>query len=438
VKADPTVAIVPWGDVFHDFLDRLGVSLEEFRDEFTGSWMFGYAAALRTADVRTVIVCPTTRARSALHTVHAPTGAGLVFLPAPRLFEALRVRALQGRLGTRRDPPNVARAVAAHVAPYLGTPPVALATALRRERCTSILCQEYEDPRFDVCVAVGRALRIPVFATFQGADYRLSKLERMSRPLAVRACAGLVVGAAAEAERVLTRYRLPPAKLARVPNPIDVAVWRPDDRSRARAALGLPETAKVVVWHGQMQMWRKGLDVLLEAWAETISARPEEDLRLVLVGSGEDADEVRRVVDRDAPLRVELADGWVQDRSRLRRILSAADLYSFPSRHEGLPVAPLEAMACGLPVVGADAQGVRDVVGDTGLVVPRGDTEALADALGTLLDDDDRRRQLGRAARRRVQQRFSLEAVGRQLRTFLVESPAATRARTGGLSAGPE
>ena len=105
----------------------------------------------------------------------------------------------------------------------------------------------------------------------------------------------------------------------------------------------------------------------------------------------------------------------------MRTILSSADVYVFPSRHEGLPVSPLEAMACGLPVVGADASGVGDVVGDTGIVVPRGDAVALARALGELLDDSSRRVDLGREARVRVEQSFALEPVGTALRSFLVD-----------------
>lgn len=417
----PTLAIVPWGDVFDDFLDGIGVSLEEFRDEFTGSWMFGYTAALATAGVRTLIVCPTTRFRSPARAVHGPTGAELLFLPAPRAFGALRSRVLKGRLDGRRDPSSVARAAAAHLAPYLGTPPLALARLLRRERCDALVCQEYEDPRFDVCVAVGRAVGVPIFGTFQGADYQLSKLERPLRPLAVRACAGLIVGAQAEVDRVRGRYGVPDAKLAQIFNPVDVSAWRPIERAKARSGLGIAESASVVAWHGQVQIWRKGLDVLLDAWALATAARPGRDLRLVLVGSGEDRSELRRLVDERGLSGVVLVDEWVEDRERIRAVLSAADLYAFPSRHEGLPVSPLEAMACGVPVVGAKAQGVPDVVGDCGLLVSSGDASMLAKALGALLDDDDWRIALGRRARRRVEEQFSLEAVGAQLRAFLID-----------------
>ena len=413
--------LLPWGDVFEDFLDRLGVSFEELRDEFVGSWMFGYAAALATTGVRTVIACPTSRVTEPVTTVHVPTGAALRLLPTSRAYSALRAQRLEGRLDGRRNPRAVARAVATHVAPYVGTPPRALARLLREESAAALLCQEYEDPRFDVCVAVGRLSGVPVFGTFQGADYQVSRLERPLRPLSIRASKGLVVGARRELERVERTYGIPAEKLAHIANPIDVEVWRPDDGATVRAELGVPAAASVVAWHGQMQLWRKGLDVLLDAWRRLTDDASRGERHLILVGSGEDADEVRHRIAALSVAGVHIVDEWVQDRARMRSILSAADVYAFPSRHEGLPVSPLEAMACGVPVVGADATGVSDVVGDAGVVVPRDDPDALAGAIDALLSDDERRAELGRRARVRVQERFSLEAVGSQLRAFLVD-----------------
>jgi starch synthase len=113
------------------------------------------------------------------------------------------------------------------------------------------------------------------------------------------------------------------------------------------------------------------------------------------------------------------------DRAEMRQYLSAADVYVFPSRHEGFPVAPLEAMACGLPIVAASAPGVADIFhqGEEsgGLVVPTGDATLLARHLGRLLDDDVAARILGSRARVRVEQAFSLNTVGAQLHQFLRE-----------------
>jgi glycosyltransferase involved in cell wall biosynthesis len=411
--------LLPWGDVFEDFLDRLGVSFDELREEFVGSWMFGYASALASAGVRTLIVCPTSRVDEPVAARHEPTGAELRLLPTSRVHAALRAHRLDGRLDGRRDPRAIGRALATHVGPYLGTPPRALLALLRRESCGALLCQEYEDPRFDVCVAVGRRANVPVFGTFQGADYQVSRLERPLRPRSIRASAGLIVGARRELERVRKKYDVPPRKLAQIANPVDTDVWRRVEGGTTRAELGIPQDALVVAWHGQVQLRRKGLDLLLDAWD---LLGPGREAHLVLVGAGEDADEVARRAGSWGD--VHLVDEWVQDRARMRSILSAADLYAFPSRHEGLPVAPLEAMACGLPVVGADANGVEDVVGDVGIVVPTGDAEALARALRELLSDGDRRAELGRRARRRVEERFGLEPVGAALRSFLLQRDA--------------
>jgi len=85
-------------------------------------------------------------------------------------------------------------------------------------------------------------------------------------------------------------------------------------------------------------------------------------------------------------------------------------------------VALIEAMACGLPPVAADASGVREILGATlvDAVVPRGDADALPRGLLSLLDDLPRARRLGESARRRAVAACGLDAVGGQLRRLLI------------------
>jgi glycosyltransferase involved in cell wall biosynthesis len=94
-------------------------------------------------------------------------------------------------------------------------------------------------------------------------------------------------------------------------------------------------------------------------------------------------------------------------------ILAGFDVYALPSLWESLPIALLEAMSAGLPVVAADTGGVREAVlnGDTGLLHPPGDATALADALQRLLTDPELRARMGAAGRARQAAEFSLDSM---------------------------
>ena len=425
----PTIALLPWGDVIEDFLDTIGISLERLRDEYTGGWLFGYVDALASAGVDTMLVCVSRQVREPVRWRHAPTGAELVLLPQPRAHRLLRRPLARpyawnpleaGR--SRSRPARAAAAPAALAAPYLATPLVALGRELRRRRVAAVLCQEYEYARFDACVALGRALGIPVFATDQGGAATRPGLEALLRPLAMRAAAGFVVAAEGEARRIQREHAVPAGRIARIQNPVTHAGGGGAAREARRRELAVADATVLVAWHGRVERDRKGLDVLVDAW-EALDGRPGLPERwLLLIGSGED----------DPWLGTRLAgvaavtwvDRYVVDRARLAGLLAAADLYVFPSRHEGFPVAPIEAMASGLPLVAADAPGIADILprgeADGGLVVAPGEAAPLADALAALIGDPARRARLSAAARRRAAEGFSPEAVGRELRRALL------------------
>ncbi len=432
----PTVALLPFGNVIEHFLDSVGVSLESFCREFTGSWMFGYVDALQRAGVRTVLICVSARLRRPAKFTHGPTGATIHILPALQSY-----RLLQDKMSKPSGPygRNIRQAFGEHLSRkqllrpvlaalnetvlYLVTPPRHLMRVVRQENCTALLCQEYEYPRFDVCVLVGRLLNLPVFATFQGGDYQRKRLERFVRPRAMRFCAGLIIPSEAEAERVRTTYKVPSHKIAPIFNPVDPDIWAPGNRDAGRARLGISDSARVAVWHGRVSLRSKGLDILLDAWRRVCSRRPQQDLRLLLVGAGNDADKLADLISQMDLHNVVWVRQFLNDRSTIREHLAAGDLYVFPSRHEGFPVAPLEAMASGLPLVAADASGVAEILPQVeasgGVIVPRENAEALALAVGRFLDNPAWTREMGTRARLRICSGFSPDVVGRQLRRFL-------------------
>jgi glycosyltransferase involved in cell wall biosynthesis len=154
---------------------------------------------------------------------------------------------------------------------------------------------------------------------------------------------------------------------------------------------GLPPGAPLVVCVGRLCR-QKGQDVLLRAWPEV--ARSVPGARLVLVGDGPDGARLRR----SAPPGV-LFTGAVADP---RPWLRAADVVVLPSRWEGMALAPLEAMACGTPVVLSDVSGARESLppGDGAhCLVPPQEPAALRGALTALLSDPVLRESLGRRAR---------------------------------------
>jgi glycosyltransferase involved in cell wall biosynthesis len=407
-----TIVLLPGSDRFEDFFDKIGVSLDTFRDEFTGGWLFNYVRALRLSGVRTLLLYMSARVDSPVRFTHADTGATVWILPSPRLHRKLRN-------GQRRFFPESEALVG--ITSYAATPLRGLARILRQERCDAIMCQEYEHPRFDVCVLFGRMLGIPVFATYQGSNQTRTPIERALRRASVRRCAGLIIPSQAEIARVQTQYGVPSDRIGPIPNPVDVVALEQSDRHVVRAQLGIGRDTRVVAWHGRVQISKKGLDTLLDAWDRICARRPGADIRLVLVGDGRDRDVIRRRI--DSTDRVLWIDRYVFERRELWSYLLAADVYAIPSRREGFAVALLEAMACGLPVVGSDVPGVADVLArgeeDGGIVVPCEDPAALADALLRLLDAPQSAQQLGHVARQRMERDFSLEVIGAKLRRFL-------------------
>jgi starch synthase len=440
-KPEPTIALLHCMDLIDDFLDHINISFETFCNEFIGSWMFGYINALKQVGVRTVLFCISARVVEPSRFTHVPTGVTICMLPASKsylTYRAVRRKALslyggsEGQSFTdihdsksnRRSLLTKVKNLAKSLGTYLSTPLGLLAREIRREGCDAILCQEYEYARFDSCVLLGRLIHLPVFASFQGGDETQSFVEFPLRLLALRGCTGLIIAPQTELQRVSDRYGVPSTKLARIFNPVDLATWRAIDHNEARAALGIPLNTKVVMCHGRIDIHRKGLDILLDAWNQICRDRPEIDLRLLLVGTGPDSDKLHQRIATMQLRGVIWLDEFVNDRTVIQRYLSAADVYTLASRQEGFPVAPIEAMACGLPVVAADAPGVPDILegGEVsgGIVVPREDATALALALGRVLDDEAWACELGKRARCRVEQYFSPEKVGKQLRDFLL------------------
>ncbi|PWT70526.1 MAG: glycosyltransferase family 1 protein [Chloroflexi bacterium] len=427
-KCQPAVAIL-FPDCFDDWLIDLGVALESFCDQMMGSWAFSYAQALNSTGVLAILFCISIQVRVPTRCIHKPTGAIIYFLPPSKIYRFFRRRRpidatvsqpLRIADGLRITPWRFLRRL---VATHVDTPLSLLFKELRNEGCKVLLVQEYETARFDLCVLFGKIKQVKVFGTFQGGQ-PLSALLRPLRRLAMWLCAGLLIPAAREANRVMSTYGVPPQKLDHVYSPVDFSIFYPSPKEESRRSLGIPANTRVVMYHGAINLSYKGLDVLLEAWNQLRNCRSNEDLRLFIIGTGDDAARFFRLISDKQLGGIEWMNQWVHDRHLIRRYLSSADVYVFPSRGDACPNAVIEAMACRLPIVASEVNGIPDLLKDgkqaCGLLVPSEDPRAVAKALDDVLSDPTLARELGHQAFCRAKELFSMEAVGKQLRSILL------------------
>jgi glycosyltransferase involved in cell wall biosynthesis len=184
-----------------------------------------------------------------------------------------------------------------------------------------------------------------------------------------------------------------------VRNGRDPAVFRPDPaaRARIRGELGVPPDRVVIIAVSRL-VWHKGYPELAAAM------RAVPDAELWVVGERLDSD---RGADMAALLRAAGLGSRLRMlgyRSDIPALLAAADIFTLPSRFEGLPMSVIEAMLTGLPVVASNVRGPAEQVVDgvTGLSVPPGDAAALGAALGRLVRDLALRRRMGEAGRQRA------------------------------------
>ncbi len=186
--------------------------------------------------------------------------------------------------------------------------------------------------------------------------------------------------------------RLRPGSMRIIPNGVADVDVEPVSR---------PVPGPIVGYVGRLSP-EKGLDVLVR----TLERIPE--LTVVLVGDGPDRESLERLAAELGVADRLTLPGWIEEP---RPWLAMFDVFAFPSRSEGFGLALIEAMFASRPVVATAIGGIPDVVvdGETGLLVPPEDPTALAQALGTLLADDELRLAMGTRGRARARQEFNLE-----------------------------
>ena len=214
---------------------------------------------------------------------------------------------------------------------------------------------------------------------------------------------------------------LPADRIREIPNGVDATRFSPasaEERSALRRRLNLPLERPLILFVGVISP-DKQPHVLLDAWLR-LQSDPALASTLVFVGATDPTlfELGGRLIDQ---LRGTVAASGFADRvvfvpptNQVQDYFRAADMYAMPSLREGMPIALLEAMACGLPAVASRLPGSTDTMiesGVNGLLVPPGDVAAFADGLARLLSNPDEAARLGAAARLTVESRYTMERV---------------------------
>lgn len=274
---------------------------------------------------------------------------------------------------------------------------------LRRERFDLVHCHSTKAGLLGRLAARIAAVPAVVF-TAHGWPFTSGwhPIVRIVSTLAERAAAHLATTIICVAHHVRAealRMRIGrPAQLAVIHNGVDPALWV--ERPAVGTSPGHSSPSCTVVMVGRLQD-PKDPATLVRAWKRISGAH-----RLILVGDGPIRPELEAIITGDRLSDRVILLGARED---VPALLRDADIFVLSSRWEGLPLAVIEAMMAGLPVVATAVGGVSEVVADgqTGILVPPGQPEALAGALNRLLKDTGLRTQMGATGRQRALEHFT-------------------------------
>ena len=221
--------------------------------------------------------------------------------------------------------------------------------------------------------------------------------------------AAAFIAISSEIDAELSAAGVPASQRRLISNGVDTCRFAPVDdpeKQRLRAQLGLHPQALVAVFVGRLVPIKR-LDILISIWP--LVREKYSEAILYIAGSGPMENELKAAAGEGVQ--------FLGSQEDISPVLKASDLFLLPSDAEGLPVALLEAMACGLPCVVTEVGGIPDVITNhkDGIFVPADSPEAFLQAVLFLLDHPEIRDGIGKLARERIIQKYSVEDMADQL-----------------------
>ncbi len=287
-----------------------------------------------------------------------------------------------------------------------------------RSRGADVIHAHWAIPTGPAAVQAARKLGLPSVITMHGGDVYVNPEQGYDFPTRwyvkpplrwTLRHAGALTAITDDCRQHALRAGAPDASIHLVFNGTDLRRFSPAPGGKPVD----PRYGPLMVFACRQLFPRKGIRFLIEAAAKLTPRFPE--LRVVVAGDGFERPELIKLAETLGIGERVTFLGWVPN-SDLPPYYRAAAISVIPSLEEGFGIPAAEAMGCETPVVASDAGGLPEVVehGVTGLIVPRGDSNALADAMGSLLADPARRAEMGRAGRERALRLFDWDRTAEQ------------------------
>ena len=207
-------------------------------------------------------------------------------------------------------------------------------------------------------------------------------------------------------EMLIQKRNISGNKVIRIFNGIELDHFTPHpEQSSLRNQLNIPKDSYLIGAIGRM-VWQKGFEYLIRAVADLIETVP--NIKLLVVGEGPIRHHLIQLIDK---LNLNKCVIFLEFQRDVKQVLSAIDVLVVPSLLEGFPMIILEAMAMSKPIIATKINGITEqlVDGESGILVPPKDLEALVTAIQHLVENDRLRYRLGQNARKRVDKEFSIE-----------------------------
>ncbi|HME44418.1 MAG TPA: glycosyltransferase [Syntrophorhabdales bacterium] len=186
-----------------------------------------------------------------------------------------------------------------------------------------------------------------------------------------------------------------------IPFGVDANIFKPQDKSAARQALGIPHDAHVLCCRATKNYDYKGTIYIEHALKSANLSKPTYVITMNDKGALDSLRDRYRLMEF----------GWIEDQKKIAQILAASDLFLMPSIAESFGMMAVESMACATPVIAFDGTALTDTIDapHCGIVVPSKDHEAFAHAIQELLEQTEMRQELGMRAANRVKNEYTLE-----------------------------